>query len=136
MSSKEPSVGDRVIMSGWIIMGLGGVLFGAVAGGAIRQNYPQVSLDAYTPFIMFEGIGLTLNGVGVQLNTAPDPSLQDKFNIAGRLLLGLGITSLSLVPVIPDQLILKLATGTLITSGAVCLGIAEDKANLLKWSQA
>jgi len=136
MSLKsEPSTGDRVIVTSWMIMGAGMIPL-ALASVAIQNGYS--SLSVYTPVLMVEGVGLTLNGVGVQLQTAPTPSLQDKLNIAGRLMLGLGLFSLGTTLLLDNnyQFIGKAVSGTLMISGAVCLGVAEDKANLIKWAQA
>jgi len=136
MTSKEPSTGDRITVTSWMIMGGG---FVPLMGGFFSlRNNANAPLSVFTPVLMVEGLGLTLNGVGLQLNTSPNPSLQDRFNIAGRLMLGLGLFSLGTTFLLDNdyQLIPKALSGTLMISGAVCLGVAEDKANLIKWAQA
>ena len=86
----EATTGDNAIMTSWIIMGGGAI---PLILGFKSLETPNATLAVFTPVLMIEGVGLTLNGVGLQLNTAPEPSLQDKFNIAGRLMLGLGLFS-------------------------------------------
>jgi len=127
------TTGQNIIVTSWLIMA-GGALPLMMGVFAVQNGNNEDWL--FSPFIIQEGLGLTLNGIGTQLDTAKDASSRDKLNVAGRILLGLGLTSLGGSAFIPptNRLIPRLVTGSLMLSGSLCLGLAEDKANLLKWN--
>jgi hypothetical protein len=127
------STGQSIIVTSWLIMAGGAVPL--LAGISAVQNGNNDDW-LFSPFIIQEGLGLTLNGIGTQLDTAKNASSRDKLNVAGRILLGLGLISLGGTAFVPitNRLIPRLVTGSLMLSGSLCLGLAEDKANLLKWS--
>jgi hypothetical protein len=123
---------NNVYQAGFWIMTLGGVATLPV----VLPSINNANNGALAPLLIVEGVGLTLVGIS-QLMVHVDGSPRDKLRASGLTVLGLGIGSLA-VPSIAnsavDNLTIPLViSGVLLTAGAVSLGLADDKANLVKW---
>jgi len=122
---------NDVFQVGFWLMAVGGTLSLGWTLPALRTNIN----GAFTPLLVVEGVGLTLVGIS-QLMTyqSKDSRTQDKLRASGLTFLGLGIGALGIADAMTSDKIIPLAfSGITLTTGALCVGLADDKANLVKW---
>jgi len=127
------STAEQVNAAGSFILVYGSVITGALALAGLNNANAPLTLS--TPLLINCGTGTFLLGISRSLESGDDASTRVKLKNAGLIITGLALASLSF-PILVNQEGRLLASAVPLTLGAVgglCLGLAEDKGNLVKW---
>jgi len=128
--SSNPEA-DKVSVASFYIMLVGGF----VTLPYVLPNLQNNNNGALAPLLFIEGVGLTLEGVAQMMIYQSNASkTRDTLRASGLVFLGLGIAGLGIVDFMTtDRFYLLTLSGITVTAGALCVGIAEDRGNLVKW---
>jgi hypothetical protein len=134
MSAPMPT--SKLQEAGLYIMVIGGAS-GTILG---LVGPPAVSPLAGSIILFSQGFGLLLSGVGDLRDreaTLYDLNIRANLDASGKILLGNGLmlTTVPLMMPLPleDNKYLLTFILSLIASGSICLGLAQDKGNLMNW---
>jgi hypothetical protein len=117
------------------------MISGGVGGAILGISASREIAPAAGSLILFsQGFGLLLSGVGDlkdREKTLGDLNIRANLDASGKILLGNGLM-LSSIPLImssplEDNKLLYGGVGLLLVAGSACLGIAQDKGNLMNW---
>lgn len=124
---------NKVYQAGFWTMLLGGFFTLPVVLPSLQNNVRGAS----APLLIVEGVGLTLIGISEMIvYKSNDSRTQDKLRSSGLTMLGLGIGALGIADAMTtDKIIPLVFSGSLIVTGGLCVGLAEDRAKLVKWKE-
>ena len=122
---------NTVYQIGFWTMTLGGTFSLAWTLPALNTQAPH----AFSPLLLVEGLGLTLIGVSqIMRYQSNDSRTQDKLRASGLTFLGMGLGALGVADTVTtDRFIPLTASGILLLTGGLCVGLADDTAKLVKW---
>jgi len=114
------------------------LIFGAPLTGALALaglNNPNDQFVTAVPLLVNMGTGTFLLGISRSLESGDKASTRVKLYNGGLTITGLGLASLSF-PILVNQQGRLLASAvplSLLVVGAMCMGISQDKGNLVNW---